>query len=412
MQIRLPSKFTTLATAIFSLVVGVAEAQEPAPQAWRVIGNAGTNPATDFLGTKDDQPLAIRTNGAERLRVDTSGNVGIGTTNPTVKLDVARNGAIRLGNAYVSSGEDPQYAYANFASNAWYNGQGGVVSQIPDSTRKSGLLEFANDELYIYQTQTAGKSDWARRFTIASGGNVGIETDGPSYHTLQVGGGYDGNLGLDGSDGTPNAGYVRFGDNTGWKLHFTRQRETGGGAPLNTGTTGALVTIQDNGNVGIGTTNPQAPLDVTGMVRTAVLQITGGGDLAESFEASGVVKPGMVVAIDSGRPGCLRIADKAYDRTVAGVVSGANGLNPGPTMKQQGAAADGSLPVALTGRVYSWANTSNGPISPGDLLTSSAAPGQAMKVTDYQKAQGAIIGKAMTNLERGEGLVLVLVTLQ
>jgi hypothetical protein len=35
-----------------------------------------------------------------------------------------------------------------------------------------------------------------------------------------------------------------------------------------------------------------------------------------------------------------------------------------------------------------------------------------MKVTDYGKAEGAIIGKAMTNLEHGEGLVLVLVTLQ
>jgi hypothetical protein len=148
------------------------------------------------------------------------------------------------------------------------------------------------------------------------------------------------------------------------------------------------------------------------MVRTTVLQITGGGDLAESFEASGPVKPGMVLAIDPERPGRLRIADKAYDRTVAGVVSGANGVNPGLTMRQQGAVADGSLPVALTGRVYCWANTSSGSISPGDLLTSSGAPGQAMKVTDYGKAQGAIIGKAMTNLEHGEGLVLVLVTLQ
>jgi hypothetical protein len=84
---------------------------------------------------------------------------------------------------------------------------------------------------------------------------------------LQIGGGYDGNLGFDGSDGTPNAGYIRFGDNTGWKLHFTRQREQGGGAPLNTGTTGALITVQDNGNVGIGTTAPGSPLHVAGDAR-------------------------------------------------------------------------------------------------------------------------------------------------
>jgi hypothetical protein len=111
--------------------------------------------------------------------------------------------------------------------------------------------------------------------------------------------------------------------------------------------------------------------------------ITGGGDLAEPFEASGAIKPGMVVAIDPEQPGRLRIADKAYDHTVAGIASGANGINPGLTMRQQGTAADGSLPVALTGRVYCWADASNSPIGPGDLLTSSSTPGHAMKVTDY-----------------------------
>ncbi len=46
------------------------------------------------------------------------------------------------------------------------------------------------------------------------------------------------------------------------------------------------------------------------------------------------------------------------------------------------------------------------------MLTSSTTPGVAMKVTDYEKAHGAIVGKAMTALEEGEGYVLVLVNLQ
>jgi hypothetical protein len=120
----------------------------------------------------------------------------------------------------------------------------------------------------------------------------------------------------------------------------------------------------------------------------------------------------MVVAIDPANPGWLRLAEKAYDRTVAGIVSGANGLNPGLIMTQQAKAAGGTSPVALSGRVYCWADASNGPIRPGDLLTTSEVPGHAMKVTDYPKAQGAILGKAMTSLETGHGLVLVLVTLQ
>lgn len=94
------------------------------------------------------------------------------------------------------------------------------------------------------------KSNNLPAMQIDPNGNVGIGTNA-IFHTLQVGGGFDGNLGFDGSDGSPNAGYLRFGDNTGWKFHITRQREQGGGAPLNTGTTGVLMTIQDNGNVQI-----------------------------------------------------------------------------------------------------------------------------------------------------------------
>jgi hypothetical protein len=68
--------------------------------------------------------------------------------------------------------------------------------------------------------------------------------------------------------------------------------------------------------------------------------------------------------------------------------------------------------VALAGRVYALADASTAAIKPGDLLTTSAVPGHVMKVTDYQRAQGAVIGKAMSSLETGEGLLLVLVSLQ
>jgi hypothetical protein len=68
--------------------------------------------------------------------------------------------------------------------------------------------------------------------------------------------------------------------------------------------------------------------------------------------------------------------------------------------------------VALSGRVYVQADASNGAIEPGDLLTTSSLPGRAMKVTDHAKSQGAILGKAMTALDHGQGMVLVLVTLQ
>jgi hypothetical protein len=98
---------------------------------------------------------------------------------------------------------------------------------------------------------------------------------------------------------------------------------------------------------------------------------------------------------------------------VAGVVSGAGGVNPGVTLFQTDTLADGKHPVALTGRVYVYVDAdAGGPVSPGDLLTTAETPGHAMRVSDHARATGAVIGKAMTSLERGKELVLVLVSLQ
>ena len=118
-----------------------------------------------------------------------------------------------------------------------------------------------------------------------------------------------------------------------------------------------------------------------------------------------------MVVIDEANPGQLKLTDQPYDTRVAGVVSGANGIHPGIQMHQQGL-LEGGKNVALTGRVYVQADTSNGAIKPGDLLTTSSTPGHAMKVTDHARAAGAILGKAMTGLSEGKGMVLVLVTLQ
>jgi len=149
-----------------------------------------------------------------------------------------------------------------------------------------------------------------------------------------------------------------------------------------------------------------------GTLFTKVITIIGGSDIAEPFQMSEENLPkGAVVVIDDERPGHLKLSSEPYDLRVAGVISGANGVNPGLSLSQEGV-LEGDQPVALSGRVYVQADSAFGAIKPGDQLTTSATPGHAMKVTERDRAQGAILGKAMSELEDGRGLVLVLVTLQ
>ena len=98
-----------------------------------------------------------------------------------------------------------------------------------------------------------------------------------------------------------------------------------------------------------------------------------------------------------------------YDTKVAGIAAGAKNLGSGVRL----GAGQFDIDVALAGRVYCNVDASELEIKPGDLLTTSATAGYAMKASDYGRAQGAILGKAMQGLEKGQkGQILVLVTLQ
>jgi hypothetical protein len=136
-----------------------------------------------------------------------------------------------------------------------------------------------------------------------------------------------------------------------------------------------------------------------------------GADCAENFDAeeSQEFERGSVMTIGEG--GRLRPCTEAYDRRVAGVVSGAGSFHSGIILDSWHGRGR-RTPVALTGKVYCRVDAGHSPVEVGDLLTTSATAGHAMKATDPSRAFGATLGKALQSLDAGIGLIPILVALQ
>ena len=133
-------------------------------------------------------------------------------------------------------------------------------------------------------------------------------------------------------------------------------------------------------------------------------------DCAEDFDISGPdkVEPGTVMVL--GEEGALLASQQAYDKRVAGVISGAGDFKPGIVLDKQ--AGGNRQPVALLGKVFCKVDAQFGAIEVGDLLTTSPTPGHAMRTDDPFKAFGAVIGKALRSFTDGQGLIPILIALQ
>jgi hypothetical protein len=136
-----------------------------------------------------------------------------------------------------------------------------------------------------------------------------------------------------------------------------------------------------------------------------------GADCAEEFELARPeqMEPGAVMSFD--QDGALRLSSQAYDKKVAGVISGAGDYKPGIVLDRKQERGN-RAPLALVGKAYCLADAQYGSIEVGDLLTTSPTPAHAMKATDHEMAFGAIIGKALRSLAAGQGLIPVLITLR
>jgi len=131
--------------------------------------------------------------------------------------------------------------------------------------------------------------------------------------------------------------------------------------------------------------------------------VSGSADLAEIVQVTEPVESGDVLVLDPNQPTKYSKSLEPYSRFIAGVVS----TEPGLTLNQGG--SGNRTVMALLGTVPVKVTTENGPIEPGDLLTTSAKSGYAMLCDDTTSCAGTIVGKALEGLSEGEGKIRVLI---
>ena len=431
---------------------------------WGLTGNSGTHPPTNFLGTTDNQSLVLQTNNGERLRVDTNGNVGIGTNSFPSGLQI--NTDVSEFNRNV---DNVRIGVANGSPTI-------ILEDIATNSTQWEIDNFAGR----FRIHNPGDE----KFTITSSGNVGIGTTGPlgklqvvtandtdpgfvtswdSRHFVIGGTGDSGSIGMS-YDQTNQVGYIQalspnvafrnlvlqgFGGNVGIgtdspsaRLHAVatgapaiRGSSDNGGAGVfgsSSGTGSAGIFGSSTNGIGVSgfsmsgdhfaVVNPfYGTVTVfrvrnDGQVRSDVGFTTPAADFAELLEVdeSGGreaerSQPGDVLVI-SPETGKMSKSNQPYSTMVAGVYSTKPGFLGGQGIKVESPA--NTVPVALVGVVPTKVSTENGAIHPGDLLTSSSTPGHAMKCTERSQCFGATVGKALERLEFGTGVITVLVTLR
>jgi hypothetical protein len=185
------------------------------------------------------------------------------------------------------------------------------------------------------------------------------------------------------------------------------------------------------GNVGIGTPNATAKLEVNGNIRlsqntgssitfsdnsvqsTAWTGVLSGGDYAESVEVRGDIRKfeaGDLLMIDTQHAGGFLKAAQPYSTLISGVYA----TKPGVVGRRQpkDKPKDDEVPMAMVGIVPTKVSAENGAVHIGDLLVSASTPGYAMKGTDRERLTGAVIGKALGTVESDKGVIEVLISLQ
>lgn len=402
----------------------------------------GNTDAFSINRLSGSQNNAVISDSNSLLYVNSSGNVGIGTTNPEVKLDVA--GGIRSTGLIQGSGNSARVDtnVSNYVGNGSFeiNTTGwsffGNTARVSDGAVGSYSLSNSDGHAFADYSLASLPTNGSRTFTVS----VWARTSSAAGFLFYI--------------------YTGTGPDTGWfmcgvpiiaaattwtrysgtctitgTVSVLRFYRTGSGTIYIDGVQMEEGTLASNyrpgifanpdgtvrlqggqnfstdGNVGIGTTTPSTRLHVEGDVTVTGNISARYQDVAEWVPSRQRLSAGTVVALDTTASNHVEASTQAYDTRVAGVISARPGLILGE-------AGEGRVMVATTGRVRVRVDATRAPVRVGDLLVTSAREGYAMRSEPVSfggvqmHRPGTLLGRALEPLASGTGEILVLLSLQ
>jgi hypothetical protein len=270
----------------------------------------------NFIGTKDNNDVTIGTNNIERLRVkNTTGNVGIGTANPSEKVHVYQNSdtnksAIFSEVRQINTGTD----YDNIAikgygrgTSGWGFGNGVMgIGDTANSFFATGVyahLGTTTPSLPSTNQALFANGNGLGNAGVFMGGNVGINTQTPTLAKFQVDGMIGNTTSLFRGNSTTSQGISMVADWPG--IYFNSYYNGAIRSMAGTGFTSIINTDQSSGGLVFQTTNVGNPASGTAIASVPVrMTISGAGNVG-----IGAPTPSNLLHVNSTTSGAVRIVD-------------------------------------------------------------------------------------------------------
>jgi len=229
-----------------------------------LIYKGGTSGALLDIGTYNAEPILFRTSNSEQMRIDSSGNVGIGTSSPDSALNISRD---NFNSSIQTVPTNYSLTFANFGATGEYGNQIGLSNGTNILSSFGFVDEGAGGNTGIYFT-TGSSSSQTERLRVSNNGNVGIGTSSPD-DKLHVADSTSAELKLQ-TDNANNGSAIKFNRSgtdysyIGTKGYFTGTSDnnlylranSGLGIHFYTNGNNERMRIDSSGNVGIGNSIP------------------------------------------------------------------------------------------------------------------------------------------------------------